>query len=375
MVQIKPFSSWPRHRWHEATQHSNFVATSFFDVSLVCLGSKHSCQLLIQGFKLAYSQLLCHSDWGFFSLWIKFSIVYTSTSAANSFSCRWRTMYPCAVTFTAHKAYIINISKSNTQKKHWPTHSQLPFTLLLLSEYTDVCHHSYWWIQSEYNLCNIKQLLQTTNTMRLFWSVHSFTGWKTCVYSEETEHTVYFILPQSPGYESRLETWQELRQRRSEILQGHIEEGDGERCVIAPRCTESLWWDDTFCELFFSGSWQRLGLRLILSLSKRAGPAPVSWKNVANLLAEAAESNYTVGNIIKNACVHMYLHCTISAQPQNTHPVFPLDSHTVTCMHTQSAARRQKNPSTAWHYPADCLNWSLQQEGFTLSAHPILMRF
>ncbi len=68
--------------------------------------------------------------------------------------------------------------------------------------------------------------------------------------------------------------------------------GEGVRFVIAP---------------------QRLGPRLILSLPVQGRsscvPAPVSWKYIAKLSAEAAESKDTVGNIIKNACLHMHLHC------------------------------------------------------------------
>ena len=84
-----------------------------------------------------------------------------------------------------------------------------PFTIALhftsaIRIHRRVCHHSYWWIQSEYNLCDIKQLLQTTNAKRLFWSVNSFAGWKTCVFWADRAHCVFYSASKSwPWVSSR----------------------------------------------------------------------------------------------------------------------------------------------------------------------------
>lgn len=99
------------------------------------------------------------------------------------------------------------------------------------------------------------------------------------------------------------------------------------------------------CELLFSRMWQRLCLRRILWLPKpgqaRCVPAPVPWKSLANRLAEAAESKDTVGNIIKmhayicNLIGGMHLHTAT----KHTFPLLLFDSHTVTCMHSQTIGK------------------------------------
>lgn len=85
--------------------------------------------------------------------------------------------------------------------------------------------------------------------------------------------------------------------------------------------------------------------------------------------------------IIKNVCLHGDTHCehlhTLYNRHFRSHPInlprLSLLPTTPLClthfdMQTLTTGRRQKYPSTAWYYPAHCLNWSLQRGIYAFSS-------